>query len=146
MLTVSIEQFASEGQFPATTQHPLPCDTSITNGRPGQKGDNMTSETSTLVTIDATTALLEAELPRLEQHQQTLEKELSAVTGRLESVRTALTALRALSSAPSPVPVADGGAEAAPEAAVEADGTEAVEAEPASVPAARIPQQAQDLS
>ncbi|MET9480106.1 hypothetical protein [Streptomyces sp. NPDC006638] len=60
-----------------------------TSGAPGNPGS-----------IDATTALLQAELPRLEEHQQTLEKDLAAVTERLESVRAALSALRALSLAP----------------------------------------------
>ncbi|MFV2117481.1 hypothetical protein ACE14D_03170, partial [Streptomyces sp. Act-28] len=49
--------------------------------------------------IEATTALLRAELPRLEERQQALEKELASVTDRLESVRSALTALQALSAA-----------------------------------------------
>lgn len=51
--------------------------------------------------IDATTALLQAELPRLEEQQQTLEKDLAAVTERLESVRAALSALRTLSLVPN---------------------------------------------
>ncbi|MGW7054243.1 hypothetical protein [Streptomyces sp. NPDC054887] len=56
--------------------------------------------TGTPDSIEATTALLEAELPRLEEQQQSLEKELAVVTERLESVRTALSALKALSLAP----------------------------------------------
>jgi hypothetical protein len=71
-----------------------------------RKAATMTSSTSAPGapgnpgSIDATTALLQAELPRLEEHQQTLEKDLAAVTERLESVRAALSALRALSLAP----------------------------------------------
>ncbi|MFJ1615459.1 hypothetical protein ACIP4W_30810 [Streptomyces sp. NPDC088846] len=97
----------------------------------------MTSETNTLGTIDATTAVLQAELPRLEQHQQALEKELATVTERLESVRTALTALRTLST--SPVPSSNTGAV---EDKAQEGKAEGVKAE--SVTAPRIPQQAQD--
>jgi hypothetical protein len=57
----------------------------------------MTTTANTPESITATTALLEEELPRLEEHQQMLEKELASVTDRLGSVRTALTALQALS-------------------------------------------------
>ncbi|MFE4059564.1 hypothetical protein ACFXP3_25290 [Streptomyces sp. NPDC059096] len=64
----------------------------------------MTSTSRTPGTIEATTALLRSELPQLESHQQALEKELATVTERLESVRTALGALQAL----SPVAEADG--------------------------------------
>ncbi|MCX4825578.1 hypothetical protein OG883_38160 [Streptomyces sp. NBC_01142] len=60
----------------------------------------MTSTAGTPGSVAATTALLQAELPRLEEHQQTLEKELAHVTERLESVRNALTALQALTAAP----------------------------------------------
>jgi hypothetical protein len=60
----------------------------------------MTSATGTPHSVESTTVLLQAELPQLEEHQQSLEKELSAVTERLESVRTALDALTALSLAP----------------------------------------------
>lgn len=60
----------------------------------------MTSASGEPGSIDATTSLLEAELPRLEEQQQTLEKDLAAVTERLESVRAALGALRALSLVP----------------------------------------------
>nr|WP_245703338.1 hypothetical protein [Streptomyces lushanensis] len=56
--------------------------------------------TGTPGSIEATTALLLSELPRLEAQQQTLENELAAVTERLGSVRAALTALQALSAAP----------------------------------------------
>ncbi|MEV7235746.1 hypothetical protein AB0N06_17665 [Streptomyces sp. NPDC051020] len=95
----------------------------------------MTSETNALGTIDATTALLQAELPRLEQHQQALEKELATVNERLESMRTALTALRALSSAPVPSSNTE-----AQDVKAEAD----AEAEAESVVAPRIPRQAQE--
>ncbi|MFD7900007.1 hypothetical protein [Streptomyces sp. NPDC059743] len=60
----------------------------------------MTSVTGTPGSIEATTALLLSELPRLEAQQQALENELAAVTERLGSVRAALTALQALSAAP----------------------------------------------
>ncbi|MFF1836699.1 hypothetical protein ACFVXE_21205 [Streptomyces sp. NPDC058231] len=60
----------------------------------------MTSATSTPGSVEATTALLQAELPRLEVRQQDLEKELVTVSERLESVRTALSALQALATAP----------------------------------------------
>lgn len=62
--------------------------------------DTMTSASGTPSSVDATTALLQEELPRLEAHQQSLEKELAAVTERLESVRSALTALQVLSVVP----------------------------------------------
>ncbi|MEW2489656.1 hypothetical protein [Streptomyces sp. NPDC048411] len=100
----------------------------------------MTSETNTLGSIDATTALLQAELPRLEQHQQALEKELATVTERLESVRTALTALRVLSSAPVP----SSNTEAQDVKAVDVKAEADAEAEAESVVAPRIPQQAQE--
>ncbi|MEV8392645.1 MULTISPECIES: hypothetical protein [unclassified Streptomyces] len=60
----------------------------------------MTSPSNTPDSIETTTALLRGELPQLETHQQSLERELASVTGRLESVRTALGALQALSPAP----------------------------------------------
>ncbi|MFJ1551201.1 hypothetical protein [Streptomyces sp. NPDC088246] len=60
----------------------------------------MTFVASTPGSVEATTALLQAELPRLEEHQQALGKELVTVTERLESVRTALSALQALSATP----------------------------------------------
>ncbi|MFG2560890.1 hypothetical protein [Streptomyces sp. NPDC048496] len=97
----------------------------------------MTSETNTQSTVKATTALLQAELPRLEEHQQALEKELATVTERLESVRTALTALQALSTAPpAPAPSLVGsepGAVPAPSANAETE----------NVAAPKIPRQAQ---
>lgn len=64
----------------------------------------MTSSTDAAGSITEATALLQAELPELERHQQALEEELASVTGRLESVRSALTALQALSAAPVPAP------------------------------------------
>jgi hypothetical protein len=100
----------------------------------------MTSETNALGTIDATTALLQAELPRLEQHQQALEKELATVTERLESMRTALTALRALSTAPVPSSKTEAREVKAADVKAEVD----AEAEAESVVAPRIPRQAQE--
>ncbi|MFB7216797.1 hypothetical protein [Streptomyces sp. NPDC056227] len=99
----------------------------------------MTSEANTQGTVDATTALLQAELPRLEEHQQALEKELATVTERLESVRTALTALQALSTAPpAPAPVLVG----SEPSAVPAPSANA-ETETENVAAPKIPRQAQ---
>ncbi|OKK03795.1 hypothetical protein AMK26_20510 [Streptomyces sp. CB03234] len=92
--------------------------------------------------IETTTALLREELPQLEQHQQALEKDLAAVTERLESVRSALTALQALSTVAIP----------APRSEVRADAGEAVqsavatpEAEPVSeaVPEAEVAPEAE---
>ncbi|MFJ8692147.1 hypothetical protein [Streptomyces roseolilacinus] len=74
------------------------------NGKPGS--------------IEATIDLLRAELPRLEERQQELERELAAVTDRLESVRSALTALQTL-SATGPVP--QPGTESGPSASTEAE-------------------------
>ncbi|NUV77925.1 hypothetical protein [Streptomyces fungicidicus] len=68
--------------------------------------------------IAATTAALQEELPQLEQLQQELEKELAAVSERVLSVRTALTALLALAEIPTPR-----GAQATPEPAVAKDET-----------------------
>ncbi|MFE7711800.1 hypothetical protein ACFU6I_39985 [Streptomyces sp. NPDC057486] len=99
----------------------------------------MTSEANAQGTVDATTALLQAELPRLEEHQQALEKELATVTERLESVRTALTALQALSTAPpAPAPALVG----SEPSAVPAPSANA-ETETENVAAPRIPRQAQ---
>lgn len=50
--------------------------------------------------VGSTVALLEAELPRLEEQQHTLERELAEIVERLEAVRSALGGLRSLSSAP----------------------------------------------
>ncbi|MFJ4922942.1 hypothetical protein [Streptomyces sp. NPDC088725] len=77
----------------------------------------MTSASGTPHSVEATTALLREELPHLEEHQQSLEKELAVVTDRLESVRTALNALQALSLAPLAADRAP--APAGPPAAVE---------------------------
>ncbi|MEV4333182.1 hypothetical protein AB0K02_21995 [Streptomyces sp. NPDC049597] len=55
-------------------------------------------------TIETTTALLQAELPRLEEHQLALQKELAVVSERLESVRGALSALSALAATTVPRP------------------------------------------
>ncbi|MFD3531354.1 hypothetical protein [Streptomyces sp. NPDC058664] len=49
--------------------------------------------------LEATTAQLKAELPYLEKRRAALEEDIAAVTLRLESVRTALAALQALSAA-----------------------------------------------
>lgn len=64
----------------------------------------MISSTNPAGSITEATTLLQAELPQLEEYQQTLEKELASVTGRLESVRSALSALQALSATPIPAP------------------------------------------
>ncbi len=61
------------------------------------EGNLVTTTANAPESITATTAFLEEELPRLEEHQQMLEKELASVTDRLSSVRTALAALQALS-------------------------------------------------
>ncbi|MFF5565696.1 hypothetical protein ACFY7Z_08440 [Streptomyces sp. NPDC012623] len=82
----------------------------------------MTSAPTTPGSVEATTALLRGELPELEAQQQSLEKELATVTERLESVRTALTALEALSVAPVTQPVAH-----VPEPAVSPEAAPAVE-------------------
>jgi hypothetical protein len=91
--------------------------------------DTMTSASGTPSSVDATTALLQEELPRLEAHQQSLEKELAAVTERLESVRSALTALQVLSVVPHVLEEAqpdgtppDGSGGAAPDPSAEAKG------------------------
>jgi hypothetical protein len=57
--------------------------------------------------IATTTAMLQAELPQLEEHQEALQKELEQVTERLESVRGALTALNALAGTTLPQPPTD---------------------------------------
>lgn len=101
----------------------------------------MTSKPNTLGSVDATTAILEAELPRLEEHQQHLERKLATVTERLESVRAALAALRVLSAAP-PVSLSVVTEDKSPAVLVPAARTEAEpeskpepEPEPASEPA-----------
>ncbi|MFF2065375.1 hypothetical protein ACFVWZ_26825 [Streptomyces sp. NPDC058200] len=93
----------------------------------------MTSAFGTPGSIEATTALLQAELPRLEAHQQILEKDLATVTERLESVRTALSALHGLSLAPyvaEPAVSADDASAAAPSASGGAAAATVPEAEP----------------
>ncbi|GAA3712770.1 hypothetical protein [Streptomyces tremellae] len=92
----------------------------------------MTSAPASPSSVEATTTLLKAELPRLEAHQQSLEKELAAVTERLESVRSALTALTALSGVPHVLAESGQAEEAAPAAAEAAE-------EPAAEPAASVP-------
>ncbi|MGW3398444.1 hypothetical protein [Streptomyces hydrogenans] len=62
----------------------------------------MSTALTPVQSIDATTAALQEELPQLEQLQQELEKELAAVSERVLSVRTALTALLALAETPTP--------------------------------------------
>ncbi|WP_406419831.1 hypothetical protein [Streptomyces sp. NBC_00842] len=105
----------------------------------------MTSEANTQGTVDATTALLQAELPRLEEHQQALEKELATVTERLESVRTALTALQALSTTPLAPATALVGSEpsAVPAPSANAETETETETETENVAAPKIPRQAQ---
>ncbi|MFE5596071.1 hypothetical protein ACFQ9B_38295, partial [Streptomyces sp. NPDC056549] len=82
----------------------------------------MSSFLTPVQSLDATTAALQEELPQLEQLQQELEKELAAVSERVLSVRTALTALLALAETPAPRAV-----QATPELAVAEEET-AVEA------------------
>ncbi|MCX5233057.1 hypothetical protein [Streptomyces sp. NBC_00233] len=99
----------------------------------------MPSSGTAIHTIDATTAVLQKELPQLEQLQQGLEKELAAVSERVLSVRAALTALLALADTPASRAVQE--PEGVPattesEAAVEASDTVAPD-ESGSVPAPR---------
>lgn len=107
----------------------------------------MTSATGTPDSVGSTTALLQAELPRLEEHQQSLEKELAAVTERLESVRNALNALQALSlapgvtQAPAPDAASVGAVEPAPPAATPKKDVPAKET-PAPVAAEAAPKKA----
>ncbi|MGW1882451.1 hypothetical protein [Streptomyces sp. NPDC001970] len=96
----------------------------------------MTTAAIAADSIEATTALLEAELPQLEEQQQALEEELAAVSERLESVRSALTALSALSATAIPKPRT---AESDAHAGAEAGATPvepAAETEPAPEPVA----------
>ncbi|GGT78375.1 hypothetical protein GPZ77_03625 [Streptomyces sp. QHH-9511] len=73
----------------------------------------MPSPTTGADSLEATTAQLQAELPYLEKRRAALEEDIAAVTLRLESVRTALAALQALSTAGSAViPEAEAEAEA----------------------------------
>ncbi|MFE7529514.1 hypothetical protein ACFU7Y_27890 [Kitasatospora sp. NPDC057542] len=60
----------------------------------------MTTTFETRDGVESTIALLERELPALQEQQERLESELSAVTGRLEAVRAALDSLRSLAAAP----------------------------------------------
>lgn len=113
----------------------------------------MTSTSNTTHSVEATTALLQAELPQLEEHQLSLQKELAEVSERLESVRGALSALSVLSATAVPQPRAaeqDSGTpaaadvpapaspavpeQAAPESAPEVSADEAAPAEPAAAP------------
>ncbi|GAA2240440.1 hypothetical protein GCM10010430_22360 [Kitasatospora cystarginea] len=61
----------------------------------------MAHNADTHISVTSTIAALRAELPELEQHQQRLEAELAAVSGRLEAARDALRALQAFSAVPS---------------------------------------------
>ncbi|MCX5416117.1 hypothetical protein [Streptomyces sp. NBC_00059] len=92
----------------------------------------MTVPDSTSGGVAATTALLQAELPGLEEQQQALEKDLASVTARLSSVRSALTALQALSAVP-PLP---GGTEPVQDAEVRPTAPAAAEAVIAAAPEA----------
>ncbi|MFF3691252.1 hypothetical protein [Streptomyces sp. NPDC002187] len=82
--------------------------------------------------IESTTALLQAELPQLEKHQQTLEEHLAAVSQRLEAVRSALSALNALSAAAVPQPRA---AEPQTDAAPSVPDEPAIDTKPEPTPA-----------
>ncbi|MFJ1747843.1 hypothetical protein ACIOJD_16540 [Streptomyces sp. NPDC088116] len=93
----------------------------------------MTSVSDSPSSIESTTVLLQGELPQLEAQQQSLEKELATVTERLESVRTALGALQALSLGPHP-----GVTTVAPDAGTP-DET-GVASEPAAAADAAVPQ------
>ncbi|MCK8678786.1 hypothetical protein [Streptomyces lichenis] len=72
--------------------------------------------------VASTAALLREELPRLEQRKADLERDLAAVSSRLDAVRTALGALQALTASASPAApratpahqAAIGGADAGP--------------------------------
>ncbi|GGS72375.1 hypothetical protein GCM10010222_11470 [Streptomyces tanashiensis] len=77
----------------------------------------MPSSSTAVHNIDATTAALQKELPLLEQLQQDLEKELAAVSERVLTVRTALTALLALVDTPAPRAVQETETETEPEPA-----------------------------
>lgn len=67
----------------------------------------MVHNADTHLSMTSTIAALRAELPELERHQQRLEAELAAVTGRLDAARDALRALQSLSAAPLPKEAAD---------------------------------------
>lgn len=96
----------------------------------------MTTAATAVNSVETTTAMLQAELPQLEKHQQALQEELAAVSVRLESVRGALTALSALSASAIPHPrVAETEATADAEAAVVPNEPAAAEKSPAPEPA-----------
>ncbi|MEU0369249.1 hypothetical protein ABZ070_03125 [Streptomyces sp. NPDC006283] len=86
-----------------------------------------------------TTAMLQLELPQLEAHQQSLQKELAQVTERLESVRGALTALNALAGTTLPQPRTEAAAPTVEAASVEP----VANAAPEPAPAAEAPQAAE---
>ncbi|MFP1625317.1 hypothetical protein ACLB9X_09045 [Streptomyces sp. 5K101] len=93
--------------------------------------------------IETTTALLEAELPRLEEHQQALQKELAVVSERLESVRGALSALNALAATSVPRPRTSEPPAAAPAAVADESPAVTVTEEPAPEPVQEsVPQSA----
>ncbi|MFE5584125.1 hypothetical protein [Kitasatospora sp. NPDC056531] len=92
----------------------------------------MTTTFETCDGVESTIALLERELPALQEQQTRLESELSAVTGRLEAVRAALDSLRSLAAAPVLQP-----APAAPAEAVEEPHPVPAEQLAAKVPRAR---------
>ncbi|MEJ8662038.1 hypothetical protein [Streptomyces sp. MS1.AVA.4] len=96
----------------------------------------MTTAATAVNSVETTTAMLQAELPQLEKHQQALQEELAAVSVRLESVRGALTALSALSASAIPHPrVAEPDAGADTEEAAAPNEPAAVEKSPAPEPA-----------
>ncbi|MGW8955749.1 hypothetical protein [Streptomyces sp. NPDC055709] len=96
----------------------------------------MTTAATAVNSVETTTAMLQAELPQLEKHQQALQEELAAVSVRLESVRGALTALSALSASAIPHPrVAEPDAGADTEEAAAPNEPAAVEQSPAPEPA-----------
>lgn len=96
----------------------------------------MTTAATAVNSVETTTAMLQAELPQLEKHQQALQEELAAVSVRLESVRGALTALSALSASAIPHPrVAEPDAGADAEEAAAPNEPAAVEKSPAPEPA-----------
>lgn len=94
--------------------------------------------------VGSTIELLEAELPQLEEQQRALEKELAAVTGRLDAARAALSGLQLLSPAPLLQEPAVSPAAMPEEATVAgvADGTSkrrrAKAAPPAAAPASQV--------
>ncbi|MFJ6636790.1 hypothetical protein ACIQMR_36330 [Streptomyces sp. NPDC091376] len=96
----------------------------------------MTTAATAVNSVETTTAMLQAELPQLEKHQQALQEELAAVSVRLESVRGALTALSALSATAIPHPrAAETDASADTEVAAVPNEPAAIEESPAPEPA-----------